>query len=388
MNAPRRNLLPVIPFLLFVTTLVVACGGNGADETGSNGPLANDAATTPTIGPNGHFAEAQVAEDGTRHLIPLDAIRNGGPPKDGIPSIDAPRFAGADTWEKLGYNGENLVIGVEVNGVRRAYPFQVIVWHEIVNDVVDGKPLLISYCPLCGTGIVFEPEVDGEAVEFGVSGQLYNSDLLMYDRKTDSLWSQVTGTAVVGEATGAVLSLYPSEIMTWDDWQATYPDSEVLTTDTGHTRNYATDPYGDYYEDGDLWFPVSGLDARLPVKERITGVEIDGTAYGAYPDTAVLEHGPVNDTLGDMPLLVVADPDAGNTVRVFERQVEGLTLTFQVSDDGASLVDDETGSHWSFAGEATAGDLAGSRLPEVIPVKGFWFAWFAFHQDTKLWQPQ
>jgi hypothetical protein len=345
---------------------------------------------TPDVGPSGHFPDVQVSEDGTPHLIPLTEIRSGGPPKDGIPSIDTPQFTGSDTWNELGFNGDNLVIGIEVNGVRRAYPFQILAWHEIVNDVIDGKPVLITYCPLCGTGIAFEREIDGEPVQFGVSGQLYNSDLLMYDRKSDSLWSQITGTAVVGPLTGSVLPLYPSEIMTWDDWRRTYPDSEVLTTDTGSIRNYNVDPYSGYYSDGSLWFPVAGMDARLPVKERVTGVEVNGPVYGAYPDSAIIEHGPVNDVVGDTPLLVVADPETGNTIRVFDRRVGNgnQTLAFQVSDDGQALVDDATGSQWSFAGEAVAGELVGTRLAEIVPVKGFWFAWYAFHQDTELWLPE
>lgn len=388
MRSLPRNVSLAIPFILLVVMLIVAFGANKSRAGDRDDPAPVGSILTPVVGPTGHFSTVQIADDGTPHLIPLASIRSGGPPKDGIPAIDAPRFAGSDTWDDLGYDGDNLVIGVEVNGTRRAYPFQVLVWHEIVNDVIAGKPLLVTYCPLCGTGIVFERELAGEAVEFGVSGQLYNSDLLMYDRKTDSLWSQVTGTAVVGDLAGTALPFYPSEIMTWDDWQQTYPDSEVLTTDTGFSRDYNTDPYGGYYTDGNLMFPVAGLDARLPVKERVTGVEVDGPVYGTYPDSAVIEHGPVNDLVGETPLLVVADPQTGNTVRVFDRRAGDLTLAFQLSDNGESLVDDVTGSEWSFTGEAIAGELAGTELTEFVPVKGFWFAWFAFHQETELWLPE
>jgi hypothetical protein len=388
MHSMPRNIALAIPFVLLVLMAALAWATRDSSLDGQSDQVAAATFLTPTVGPTGHFSSVQVSEDGTRHLIPLDAIRSGGPPKDGIPSIDAPRFVGSESWNELGFSGDNLVIGVEVNGIRRAYPFQVLVWHEIVNDVIDGKPLLITYCPLCGTGIAFEREIEGEPVQFGVSGQLYNSDLLMYDRKTDSFWSQITGTAVVGPLAGTVLPFYPSEIMTWDDWRQTYPDSAVLSPDTGFSRDYSVDPYSGYYADGNLWFPVSGLDARLPVKERVTGIEVEGAAFGAYPDEAVVEHGPVNDQVGDTPVLVVADPTTGNTIRVFERRVGNQTLEFSMSDGGTFLLDGATQSQWSFNGQATDGELAGNQLTEILPVKGFWFAWFAFHQDTELWLPE
>lgn len=342
-------------------------------------------AEEPRLGPDGHFAEVQVADDGTKHLIPLNRVQSGGPPKDGVPSLDDPEFVGPDRWDEMGYQDDGFVIGVEVNGGRRAYPFQVLVWHEIANDVLEGLPLLVSYCPLCGSAIVFVREVEGEPVEFGVSGKLYNSDLLMYDRRTDTLWSQITGTAVVGELTGDQLEIYPSQLMTWADWKSAYPDSEVLALPRSFGRDYTRNPYAGYDEDTSIWFGVTDTDDRLHPKERISGIEIDEQTFGAYPDADVREHGPVNDVLGDVPLLVAADPNAGGNVVAFDRRVDGRTLTFEA--DGDMLVDTETGSRWNYAGEAVEGELAGAKLDEVPPIKGFWFAWYAFHQDTELWQP-
>jgi hypothetical protein len=384
----QRAALLALPLLIIAMIVVLVAARDGDRDAGSGIADASDvadASVDSVVGSGGHFSEVQFDPDGTPHLIPLNAIQSGGPPKDGIPSIDHPRFARSDTWDALQYDDDNLVIGVEVNGIRRAYPFQVLVWHEIVNDVVDDKALLITYCPLCGTGIVFERYIDDEPVEFGVSGKLYNSDMLMYDRKTDSYWAQVTGTAVVGELTGAVLPLYPMKIMTWGDWKETFPDSEVLTKETGFMRDYGRDPYLGYYESNSVWFSVSATDDRLHMKERVTGIEVDGPAFGAYADDNVVEFGPVNDVVGETPLLVVADPRAGNSVRVFDREIDGQILTFRLSGNG--LEDVETGSTWSFAGEAVSGDLAGALLAERTPVKGFWFAWFAFHQDTELWLP-
>jgi hypothetical protein len=390
MRSLSRTAFLIIPLLLLIAIVALsAAQGNDADSGDRAADSAADAAlASGGVGPSGHFPEMRTAEDGTRHLIPLNEIQHGGPPKDGIPSIDAPRFAGSDTWDALQYNEDDLVIGVEVNGVRRAYPFQVLVWHEIVNDTIDDTALLITYCPLCGTGIVFERYIDDEPVQFGVSGKLYNSDMLMYDRQTDSYWAQLTGTAVVGELTGSVLPLYPMKIMTWQDWKESFPDSEVLTTDTGFMRDYSRDPYLGYYESSSVMFSVSATDDRLHMKERVSGIEVDGPAFGAYPDAAVIEHGPVNDVVGDTPLLVVADPHAGHSVRIFDRNVDGQVLSFSLSEDGQSLSDEETGTVWTFAGEATAGELAGTSLSELIPVKGFWFAWFAFHQETELWLPE
>lgn len=348
-----------------------------ADSTPTTGT------TAPVIAPSGHFDTVQVDDDGTKHLIPLDEIRSGGPPKDGIPSIDEPRFVGADGWDALNYDPEGLVIGVEVHGERRAYPFQILVWHEIANDIFEGQPLVVTYCPLCGTGIVFVPVVEGTQTEFGVSGKLYNSDLLMYDRATDSLWSQLTGTAVVGERAGIRLDLYPSEIMTWAEWRTTYPDSETLTRQTGHVRDYDDLPYEGYDQDKDIWFPVAGTDERLHPKTLVVGVELDDDTFGAYPVDAVIAGSPINDVLSDTPLLIVADPTAGNSVRVFERRINGRDLTFELADD--LLIDSATSSRWGFDGVALDGAMAGLQLSEIIPINGFWFAWFAFHQTTELW---
>lgn len=357
-------------------------------EPATETPAATVEPVVDDLGPDGHFREVQESEDGTRHLIPLNKIQSGGPPKDGIPSIDDPQFVTIDEWDEMNYLDDLLVIGVEVDGQHRAYPFQVLVWHELVNDTFNEVPLLISYCPLCGTGIVFvrEVEVAGGPVEFGVSGQLYNSDLLMYDRYSDTLWSQISGTAVVGELTGERLEYYPSQIMTWVDWRNTYPDSHVLSRETGHNRNYDSLPYGGYDESSSIWFSVTDTDDRLHMKERVVGVELDSETFCAYPEAAIVESGPVNDILGETPLLVAADSENGDNIVVFVREVNGQVLTFTETE--GQLTDAETGSVWSFAGLAIEGELAGEQLEEVIPVKGFWFAWFAFHQETELWQPE
>lgn len=341
---------------------------------------------TPDVGPDGLYTEAQISESGTQYLIPWQNVFSGGVPRDGIPSIDDPLFADKSTWNGFDFREDGLVIGVEVDGIRRAYPFQVIVWHEIVNDTINGKPILISYCPLCGSAIAFERTVDGEPTEFGVSGLLYNSDLLMYDRTHESLWSQINGSAVVGDQVGKRLEYYPAEIMTWEDWRKTYPGSEVLTTETGAARDYSRDPYENYYFDESLLFPVnrtSEIYDAVHTKSEVTGIEVKGPIYGAFLDRDVREVGRVNEVVGDTPVLVLADPTAGENIVVFDRRVEGEELTFELDEIG--LTDNETGSRWSFDGLALEGPLAGAQLSAIIPVKGFWFGWVAFHPMTTLW---
>lgn len=360
----------------------IAIGSQATDILGSP----DDVATGPAIAPSGHFMKVQVFGDGTKHLVPIEDVFSGGPDKDDIPAITQPKFVGPDLWKSVDYRDDGLVIGVEVNGQRRAYPFQVLVWHEIVNDIFDGVPVLITYCPLCGSGVVFRREIDGgDVVDFGVTGRLYNSNLLMYDRKSNSVWSQLTGTAVIGELTGQRLEMIPSELLTWSDWKLAYPDSRVLSRDTGYERNYDGRPYGSYDQTISIGFPVAVRDNRLHPKTRITGIELNPTTYGAFPDDLVREYGPVNHHLGGEPILVVADLSSGANVVAFKRVIGDRTLSFSLDDSG--LVDHETGTNWTLDGVAHSGDLTGARLEAIPTVKAFWFAWIAFHSDSALWLP-
>ena len=382
---------------LYPSAIAIVESGSGCDQealsalvsTGDEDAVVQEISEEPAgqgeLGPDGHFTEIRFAADGTPHLIPLSEIQSGGAGRDGIPAISRPEFVGAEGWEALDYRDDGLVIGVEVNGVRRGYPFQILDWHEIVNDEIGGAPVAVTYCPLCGSGLAFVRQIDGQTVEFGVSGQLYNSDLLMYDRFSDTLWSQLTGTAVVGELTGTELEIVPVEILTWRDWREAYPDSEVLTRNTGYSRPYDSFLYGDYADKNQLLFPVKERNTTFPAKERITGVELTSESFGAYADRLVVESGAVNDTVDGKPLLVIADPNAGNNVVVFERETNEGSLTFDIED--GVLVDRETGSHWSYDGLAEAGPLTGTQLAEVESVKSFWFAWFAFHPGTAVWTP-
>lgn len=285
-------------------------------------------------------APTQVLETGgVRHSIPLDEILGGGPAKDGIPSINDPKFL--SVAEATYLNDEDPGIGIVLNGEARFYPYRVLVWHEIANDAIGGQSILVTYCPLCATGIVFERTVDGKAVEFGVSGKLWKSNLLMYDRqddeKNESLWSQVLGEAVVGPQTGAKLRILHSEIVRWGAWKKAHSDTEALSKETGAFRDYSRDPYGDYYTSESVGFGASFRDTRLHPKALVYGVEVNG-AYAAFAEEAVRREGKLTQTVG------------------------GKTVTAEWKKDTQAV----------------------SVSVPAVPL--FWFSWLAAHPQTELYK--
>lgn len=315
--------------------------------------------------------------DGVKHIIPLDKIKGGGPPKDGIPSIDNPVFA--NIQEANFMSDSDTVIGLEINGEAKAYPLFILVWHEIVNDKVGGMPVSVTYCPLCYTNQVFERIIDGQEVEFGTSGKLYNSNLLMYDRLTESYWSQALGMAVKGELSGYQLNLIPFDVITWGDWKLLHPDTTVMTTDTGYIRSYATDPYGNYYTEPRIMFPVEHSDDRLHPKEIILGFNQDGI-YKAYKQNDIESKILVNDSIGKIPIMLVSLFSQNS--RAFERTVDDQILDFAYVDN--KIIDTQTNSEWNYEGLSVSGKYQGKQLTRMSIEPGFWFEWVAFHPDTLL----
>lgn len=300
---------------------------------------------TITIQDNGGEVEKEIMiTNGVKHSVPLDSILGGGPPKDGIPSIDRPKFISVGEASRQ-LSDIEPGLALEINNVNRFYPFQILVWHEIVNDTINGKRVLVTYCPLCLSGIVFDPLVDGERVEFGTSGKLWNSNLVMYDRKTDSLWSQILGEAVVGEMTGTRLEVLPSDQIRFGDWRKLYPNGEVLSRDTGATRFYGQDPYGDYYTTPGTFFPVDKKDSRLGEKEFILGIVVNGKAK-AYWSPAIKKTGKVEDIFQGKTIVAQYEKDI-DAVRLFEKKSDGT-------------------------------------LERINPFGSFWFSWVAAHPDTEL----
>lgn len=331
--------------------------------------------TIPEAGESGH----EIMEtDGVKHLIPLDRIKSGGPPKDGIPSIDNPVFTTISDSQFM--SDLDTVIGLEINGQAKAYPLFILVWHEIVNDSVGGLPVSVTYCPLCYTNQVFERMIDGQEVEFGTSGKLYNSNLLMYDRLTESYWSQALGIAVMGQLTGYQLDLVPFDVITWGDWKQLHPDTLVLTTDTGHARSYTTDPYGNYYTEPRIVFPVEHEDDRMHPKEIIIGFNIDNT-FKAYKQNDIESQTVINDSVGNTPIMLVSLYSENS--RSFERMIDGKTLTFEYAN--GKLVDTQTNSEWNYDGLAISGQYEGIQLNRLPIEPGFWFEWVAFHPQTQVY---
>ena len=255
--------------------------------------------------------KGQSPFDVSRHSVPIEEILPGGPPKDGIPALNRPKFVSASDGNTF-LKKHDRVLAIEYNGVAKAYPIRILNWHEVVNDDFNGKPVVVTWCPLCLSGIVYDPENGGNRLTFGVSGKIYKSNLLMYDHETGSLWSQMLQRAITGPLTGAVLGMLPAEHSTWEHWRALHPDTLVLSLDTGFKRHYDLDPYRDYVEEGRPTFRSSqdskaGGEKKIGPMEPVLGVEVDGVQK-AYP-FSVLKKKPAQftDRVGGKTLLVHFD---------------------------------------------------------------------------------
>ena len=379
-------------------TAVTACSASGGG-TEPAGPAATGEVVTVTQvepGPRERGPSALENRSDKRFPDPLidpDDIMSGGPAPDGIPPIDEPAFERARTVEWLG-DGE-AVLSLTVEGETRAYPLQVMTWHEIVNDTVGGVPVAVTYCPLCNSGVAFEREVGDRVFSFGASGMLYADNLVMYDRQTESLWPQLTGQAAVGTLTGTSLVAIPMGTVAWSDFREANPESLVLSRETGFERPYGKNPYAGYDEpDGALLFDLpEDNDDRLLVKERVIGLfdsvgavaVVRSTLADRPPQevrfgarTAVLWHRPGQASALD-DSTVAGGADIG-TVGVFDPVLDGRHLHF--IDDGAGFRDQETGSLWNVLGRSTSGPLEGKRLAPVRHLDTFWFAWVTFHPET------
>lgn len=286
-----------------------------------------------------------MVTNGVKHSIPLDEILSGGPPKDGIPSIDNPKFISASEageWLKDDEPG----IAFSRGSINRFYPYQILVWHEIVNDTVSGERVLVTYCPLCLTGFVVDPLVKGERVEFGTSGKLWKSNLVMYDRKTDSLWSQVLAEAIVGDMTGTKLPILPSDQILFGNWKKQFPNGEVLSRDTGETRFYGSNPYGDYFSVTNLSLSLARpTDTRLPNDAFVFGIVVNGKAK-AYDVAAAKRNESIHDNFEGENIVLQYDTEL-DAVRMFKK-------------------------------------LSNESLERINPISGFWFSWVAAHPDTEL----
>ncbi|MDY6768672.1 MAG: DUF3179 domain-containing protein [Candidatus Nanohaloarchaea archaeon] len=320
-----------------------------------------------------------VTDDGTKYTVhPSELVR--GAPKDGIPSIDNPSFQQAEeaTW----LSPDDLVIGVTVNGEAKAYPFRILNVHEIVNDRIGGEPVAVTYCPLCRSGLAYSRQVDNRTLEFGVSGKLWNANLVMYDRETETYWSQIQGDAIVGPLVPEELDLVHSVITDWESWQESHPDTQALSRDTGiySPQRYGSNPYTDFQSSERVGFGVDDVDDRLHPKEVVYGVSVGGDAT-AYVEADVRQEDVINDEVGGVPVAVVEDQESGG-IRVFTRTMNNETLAFSLQN--GSLVDGD-GNTWSFDGIAQEGPHEGETLEQLNSHGFFWFAWSSFHPETDIY---
>lgn len=281
----------------------------------------------------------------TNSSIPVAEIFHGGPAKDGIPAIDKPDFLSVKQAKFL--NPEDRVLGVTYNGISKAYPVRILNYHEIVNDMYQGDAVVITFCPLCGTGMAFQANIAGQARRFGVSGLLYNSDMMLYDRETESLWSQIMKQAVSGPLIGGKLQQIPLAHTTWRDWVKRHPQTRVLSTNTGYSRNYSKTPYPGYSSSDEIMFPVNNQAAQYHPKEQVIGIEINNS-FKAYPFSE----------LAKFDSSVLYDVVAGQKLEV---QFDPVNRT---------------------------GKILNENKKEIPTVISFWFAWVAFHPESEVFKAE
>jgi len=314
-------------------------------------------------------------------LIPSEQVRDGGPGKDGIPSVDNPNFISVDAVDFL--SDEDLIVGVFHNGKIKGYPHPILDWHEIVNDEIDDRKLALTYCPLTGTAIAWNREIDGNTTTFGVSGKLYNNNLIPYDRATDSYWSQIGLNCVNGERIRMKADLFPVVEMTWKAWKDNFPDAEVMSTATGYSRNYNNYPYGDYRTNNSYFlFPRNPADDRLPAKERVLGILNNGENK-AYSIENFVTPTVIYDKVGEDNFIIVGSKEAKFIV-AFEDNglLEDLTFNFE---NLPIIGTDTNGNQLDISGQIVAGPLAGTQLAQPEAFIGYWFSFGSFYPGIDIY---
>jgi hypothetical protein len=370
--------------LVMVAALALAACGSGSEPRG-RGP-------DKAVSERGAPAELRPETwhtDFTRHSVSLSEFEPGGPRADGIPPIDDPRFVDRRAGDRF-LEAREPVIAVVVRGRARAYPLQILIWHEIVNDRLGGRPIAVTYCPLCNSSLVFDRRAAGRVLTFGTTGLLRNSDLVMWDRQTQSWWQQFTGEALVGRLTGTRLKPLEAQTLSWRDFRARYPNGDVLSRKTGFDRPYGDNPYQGYDSRDEPLFSPDRTDRRLRAVERVAAVHV-GRDTAVVPFSRLAREPVVQARVGDRPAVVlykrgvvsVLDqgyiPDSRDvgTAAAFDRRVRGHTLDFAAADDGV-FTDRQTGSRWDITGRSIGGELRGTQLRALRHDEQFWFALAAF----------
>ncbi len=333
-------------------------------------------------------------------MIDLDEVVAGGPPPDGIPPIDNPQF---ESVEEAGewLEDDSPVMVVEVDDDVRAYPLAILTWHEIVNDTLADEPVVVTYCPLCNSALAFERTIEHEGEElildFGTSGRLMRSNLLMYDRQTHTIWSQFEGQALIGEELIATeLERMPAWLLGFAEFAASHPDAPVLSRDTGNPRDYGRNPYQGYDAvDAQPFLFGDETDDRFPPMTRVVGLDIAGDPVAVVVD-ALSSDRVIELEAGGEDVVVLWTPgqsSALDTAAIDQGREVGQTGAYrpfadgqrvQLEPDGDRFVDAESGSTFDVRGRAVDGPLEGERLQPVIHDDTFWFVWTAFRGDTRV----
>lgn len=289
----------------------------------------------------GFWLQTGLHTNTAKSEIPLNEILSGGPRKDGIPALFSPDFLPLSETHFL--QKDDVGILVEINNEQKFYPYKILYWHEIINDTLGRKDILVTFCPLCGSALVFDPTVKGETLEFGVSGRLWQSNLLMYDKKTESLWSQILGKAVVGDLLGNEIDILPGDILTFEEIQSHFPSAQILSDKTGFSRDYDHSPYGNYEKNETIMFPVNNEDKSYHPKELFLVVNMTDQSEKEV-------------SLGFQYSRLLAG-EKGSL------EIEGKKITAIKNEDGTVSVRDETGK----------------RIPHYMAM---WFSWIT-HQDRE-----
>ena len=368
-------------------------------------PESADSGPAPMIQPDPEFQDALDAArfrtggwqtDFSRHTVPYNEFRSGGVPRDGIPPLDHPipeSIADAGRW----LDDVQPVVALEINGAARAYPLAILTWHEIANDTLGGVPVAVTFCPLCNSAVAFDRRVGGAVLDFGVSGNLRHSDLVMWDRQTESWWQQLTGEGIVGAYAGYQLDLLPAQLISWRDFKTAFPQGDALSRDTGYAKDYGRNPYAGYDRADQSPFLFDGQpDERLLPMERVAALFIDGQPL-AFPFAALERERAVHYAANGRDLVVLFQPGAASALDqsriaesrdvgstgVFDADLNGQTLVFRAGNNG--FVDEQTNSVWNILGQAVAGPLAGQSLTPIVHGNPFWFAWAAFAPETQVY---
>ncbi|MEZ4672087.1 MAG: DUF3179 domain-containing protein [Anaerolineae bacterium] len=386
--------------ILVVTTIV----GSAASQNSCDHPFEGVAIQFS----NGFWQKTDFCQ----HSIDYADVLSGGPPPNGIPPIGFPAqehlgmpalpdpkfesIEGASSW----LQPQSPVIALNLNDEARAYPLAILIWHEIVNDVIGDTPIAVTFCPLCNSSIVFERQVNGETLYFGTTGNLRNSDLIMWDDKSQSWWQQFTGEGIVGHYTGMMLTMLPSQVVGFAQFSQQYPDGQVLSRETGTSRSYGVNPYTAYDSSEQPFLYRGELDTRLPATARVLAAVIGGMPI-AYPLETLQSKIAINDTVGGEDVValwqggVASALDSGQiddgrdtgTAALYSRNLDGQVLTLTAGADGV-IHDEQTGSTWNAFGTAIEGELQGRQLQQMLGALHFWFAWAAFQPDTGIYSEQ